>query len=188
MTNSSSSTPSFFSKFRSFLFPRKPKKGTPLHVPTLSTTSRAAPDKLMVSNSNDFERLFRYFDEDGDGKISPAELRNCMKKSTGEDLSAEDAEAVVGSTDSDGDGLLEFDDFVKLVESEGEEEKAKSLREAFQLYEMKGHDCITPNSLRVAFGRLGEPKSLEECKAMIRNLDLDGDGVISFDEFRVMML
>jgi len=139
------------------------------------------------SSNNKFEDVFRYFDEDGDGKISAAELRNCMRN-VGEELSAEDAEGVVEATDSDGDGLLGYEDFVKLVEVAGEEEKGRSLRDAFGVYEMKGEDCITPKSLRGALERLGETKSIEECKAMIRRFDLNGDGVLSFDEFRVMML
>lgn len=136
---------------------------------------------------NEFERVFRYFDVDGDGKISAAELCNCMR-TVGQELSQEDAEAVVESTDSDGDGLLGFEDFIRLMEVEGEEEKGKDLMEAFGLYVIEGSECITPKSLRRMLCRLGESKTIEECKGMIRRFDLNGDGVLSFEEFKVMML
>ncbi|MQL92696.1 hypothetical protein Taro_025336 [Colocasia esculenta] len=146
-------------------------------------------------------RVFQYLDEDGDGKISPSELRSCMR-TVGEELSEEDAEEVVGSTDSDGDGLLGFEDFVRLVEVEGEEERTRDLRVAFGMYaaaEGRRHEavegggcctdaCITPKSLRRMLAKLGEWKSLDECRVMIQSFDLNGDGVLSFDEFRVMML
>ncbi|MQL96349.1 hypothetical protein Taro_029031 [Colocasia esculenta] len=148
-------------------------------------------------------RVFQYWDEDGDGKISPSELRSCMR-TVGEELSEEDAEEVVGSTDSDGDGLLGFEDFVRLVEVEGEEERTRDLRVAFGMYAAapegrKLQDaveeggcctdaCITPKSLRRMLAKLGEWKSLDECRVMIQSFDLNGDGVLSFDEFRVMML
>uniref|UniRef100_A0A1D1Y6I9 Putative calcium-binding protein CML31 n=1 Tax=Anthurium amnicola TaxID=1678845 RepID=A0A1D1Y6I9_9ARAE len=152
-----------------------------------SNDSTATSDARPRRSGEEFEKVFRYFDENGDGKISPSELRNCMR-AVGEELSAEEAEAVVESTDSDGDGLLGFEDFVKLVEVGGEEEKTRDLREAFGMYEVKGRGCITPKSLRQMLRRLGDSKTVEECKAMIQRYDLNGDGVLSFDEFKVMML
>ena len=55
------------------------------------------------------------------------------------------------------------------------------------MYEMEGSGCINPTSLKRMLNRLGESKSTEDCKAMIRMFDLNGDGVLSFDEFRIMM-
>ncbi|XP_017697114.1 putative calcium-binding protein CML19 [Phoenix dactylifera] len=179
--------PSIIGKLRVMLSPKKPEKKPTTHprVPTSSTLSRlsASPG----SSGRELERVFRYFDENGDGKISPAELRSRMRIA-GEELSPEDAEAVVASSDSDGDGLLCYDDFVRLLDVEGEEEKARSLREAFRVYEMEGRGCITPKSLKRALRTLGESRTTKECVAMIRRFDLDGDGVLSFDEFSVMML
>ena len=135
----------------------------------------------------DFERALKYFDEDGDGKISPSELRNRLAMMGGE-LLFEDAEMAVEALDSDGDGLLSLDDFVELMEAAGEEEKLKDLREAFEMYndaELRGF--ITPKSLKRMLGMLGESKSMDECRVMISHFDLNGDGVLSFEEFRIMM-
>ncbi|XP_077228284.1 uncharacterized protein LOC143861236 [Tasmannia lanceolata] len=134
-----------------------------------------------------FERVFRHVDEDGDGKISAVELKKCMKN-LGEEISVEDADALVESSDSDGDGLLGIEDFVRLLEVEGEDEKRRHLREAFGMYEMEGSGCITPKSLERMLSRLGESRTIEECTAMISVFDLDGDGILSFEEFTVMML
>ena len=62
------------------------------------------------------------------------------------------------------------------------------LEEAFEMYndtEMFGF--ITPKSLQRMLGRLGESKSMEQCTTMIGHFDLNGDGLLCFDEFRVMM-
>ncbi|XP_010928758.1 calcium-binding protein CML38-like [Elaeis guineensis] len=180
--------PSIIGKLRVMLSPKKLEKKptTLLRVPTGSSLSR-----LSISSGSrggrEMERVFRYFDENGDGKISPAELRSRMR-TAGEELSPEEAEAVVASSDSDGDGLLCYEDFVRLVDVEGEEEKARSLTEAFGVYEMEGRGCITAKSLKRALRTLGESRTTKECMAMIRRFDLNGDGVLSFDEFRVMML
>ncbi|KAG6473229.1 probable calcium-binding protein CML31 [Zingiber officinale] len=152
--------------------------------PPLPPSSTIIPS--VSKSSSSLHHVFCYFDENGDGKISATELQSCMR-SIGEELSHEDALSVVESSDSDGDGLLGFDDFVRLVEGDESEEKEKNLREAFKVYQEAGDGCITPRSLRRALGKLGETKSVEECTVMIRQYDINRDGVITFDEFRIMM-
>ena len=140
-----------------------------------------------MDRKQQYERVFKHFDGNGDGKISPAELHLCLG-SLGGEISAEEAEAMVVLMDSDGDGQLGLDDFVRLIEVTEEEEKVRDLREAFKMYEMKdGSGCITPRSLKRTLSKLGEKKSLDECKLMIARFDLNGDGVLNFEEFRVMM-
>ncbi|CAK7339947.1 unnamed protein product [Dovyalis caffra] len=141
------------------------------------------------STGDHLQMVFDCFDEDGDGKISAAELRSCIT-SVGGQLSIEEAEAAVSSSDVDGDGLLGFQDFQSLMagSSASEEEKAEELKQAFGRYETEpGSGCITPNSLKRMLSRLGESRSINDCKAMIRTFDLNGDGVLSFREFAVMM-
>ena len=159
----------------------------------LSPTRRE--DKRSVSSTgsearknycSELQKVFDYFDEDGDGKISPSELQSCVRTVGGE-LSMDEAEAAVSSSDLNGDGLLDFEEFQKLMEAGGEEDKNDELREAFGMYEMEGSGCITATSLKRMLSRLGESKSIEDCKTMIRMFDLNKDGVLSFDEFRVMM-
>ncbi|EXC31341.1 Calcium-binding protein CML38 [Morus notabilis] len=133
-----------------------------------------------------YERVFNHFDADGDGKISPLELQTCVG-SIGGELSEAEAEAAMDYLDSDGDRLLGLDDFVKFLEGGREEEKVKDLKEAFKMYEMEGCGCITPKSLKRMLSRLGESKSIDDCKVMIARFDLKGDGVLNFDEFMVMM-
>ena len=134
-----------------------------------------------------YKRVFQHFDEDKDGKISALELCRYIE-SIGGGLLMEEAETVIESLDSDGDGLLGLEDFVVLMESGSEEEKIKDLREAFEMYDTNGAECITPKSLQSMLSRLGESRTLEECVVMINHFDLDGNGVLNFEEFKVMMI
>ncbi|KAK8963381.1 Calcium-binding protein CML38 [Platanthera guangdongensis] len=152
-----------------------------------SETSSSSTDPTYPS-PDPFEWIFRRFDKNQDGKISPEELRNFILLA-GEEMSEEEAAAAAELVDSDGDGMLRLEDFVETAGGrEGYEEERRSLRSAFRVYEMDGEDCITARSLRVALGRLGERRTVEECEIMIRRFDINGDGVLSFDEFQVMML
>lgn len=90
----------------------------------------------------------------------------------------------VRSSDADGDGALGFDDFTKMMKEGAEEE----LREAFQMYSAKSGSVITAKSLRRMLRRLGQTTvTADECKGMIGRFDVNGDGVLDFDEFRDMM-
>ncbi|XP_015058940.1 putative calcium-binding protein CML19 [Solanum pennellii] len=181
---------SFFSRLRNMFHFRRnedEKKTTRAAAAATTTTTNCVPvsDNGGGSNKGELERVFTYFDENGDGKVSPAELRKCVKAVGGE-LTVEEAEMAVRLSDSDGDGLLGIEDFTKLMEGmEEERNKESELIGAFGMYETEGY--ITPKSLKNMLSRLGESTSIDNCKAMIRRFDLNADGVLSFDEFKVMM-
>ncbi|XP_049396496.1 probable calcium-binding protein CML31 [Solanum stenotomum] len=135
-----------------------------------------------------YKRLFEHIDENGDGKISALELQLCVHLIGKDILLFEEAEAAIVAHDSDNDGLLDFGDFMRLVEDGGtEEEKERELKEAFRMYEMEGCGCITPESLMRMLRRLGEKRTADECRGMIASYDINGDGLLNFEEFVIMM-
>ncbi|XP_076882116.1 putative calcium-binding protein CML23 [Bidens hawaiensis] len=136
--------------------------------------------------SSDYKRVFDHFDEDGNGMISPLELHRHVGMICHDEILIEEVEIVIESLHSNGE--LGFDEFLNLMESEKEDEKLEDLRKAFRMYEMDGSDCITPTSLNRMLSRLGESTSVDECVGMISRFDLNGDGVLNFDEFKAMML
>ncbi|KAJ8748112.1 hypothetical protein K2173_012878 [Erythroxylum novogranatense] len=135
--------------------------------------------------AGEFDVVFKHLDENGDGKVSPVELSRRLGQ-FGMELCIEEAEMVVGLWDSDGDGLLGAEDIVGLLQA-GEKKKLRELREAFGMYDADNCGYITPKNLKKMLSKLGESKSITECKVMINQFDLDGDGALSFEEFRIMM-
>ena len=57
---------------------------------------------------------FKVFDRDGNGKISAHELR-CVMLSSGEDLTEQDIQEMVMEADIDGDGFIDYQEFVKIM-------------------------------------------------------------------------
>ena len=117
----------------------------------------------MINNCIVYESIFKRFDEDGDGKLSPSELQRCVG-TIGEELLLEEAREVVESMDSDGDGFLGFEELMGWMEKEtgdDQERKMEDLREAFRMYEMDGSGCITPKSLKRMLSRLGASRSVD---------------------------
>ncbi|KAK4434482.1 putative calcium-binding protein CML41 [Sesamum alatum] len=141
------------------------------------------------TSEDEFRQVFSFLDADSDGKISAEELGDYFA-SVDDSLTYEDAKRIIREFSNSRDEeslLLEFADFVRLMElrdSDGD----VVLRQAFEVYEVdKGSGYITPAGLRQVLHRLGDVKSLQECKAMIRVYDLDGNGVLDFHEFSKMM-
>nr|QHQ96733.1 calmodulin-like protein 41a [Vitis amurensis] len=137
------------------------------------------------AKEDELKQVFRHFDSDGDGKISALELRAYFG-SIQEYMSHEEAQAAINDLDTDGDNLLDFQDFVKLMQRE--DGNQEDLKRAFEMFELeKGSGCITPKGLQRMFNRLGDEKSYDECVAMIQVFDIDGNGVLDFQEFHQMM-
>merc|ERR1712131_485212 len=59
-------------------------------------------------------RTFEIFDTDGSGKISSTELKQVMEK-LGEELDDFQISEMIREADKDGDGEIDFDEFVRMV-------------------------------------------------------------------------
>jgi calmodulin len=57
---------------------------------------------------------FKAFDKDDSGTISAAELRDIMS-SNGEKFTEEEAEEIFREADTDGDGQVNYEEFVKMM-------------------------------------------------------------------------
>uniref|UniRef100_A0A8C2HT83 Calcium binding protein 2b n=1 Tax=Cyprinus carpio TaxID=7962 RepID=A0A8C2HT83_CYPCA len=58
---------------------------------------------------------FKEFDSNGDGQISITELREAMKKLMGEQLNSRDIDDILCDADLNGDGLVDFEEFVRMM-------------------------------------------------------------------------
>mgnify|MGYP003319126910 CR=1 FL=1 len=65
---------------------------------------------------NDLIEAFKIFDKDGNGTISVKELKNVMS-TLGESLSDEECEEIIKEADIDGDGCINYHEFVKIMMS-----------------------------------------------------------------------
>ncbi|CAK9147113.1 unnamed protein product [Ilex paraguariensis] len=172
-----------------------------------------APPQVVVSNSSMAEKkvksdnihnkaeirsVFATFDKNNDGYITKQELRESLKN-IGIFMEEREVVGMIEKVDSNGDGLIDLDEFCELFgDLEGRREKERSedegggegyLKEAFDVFDGDGDGLITVEELGLVLSSLGfkEGKKLEDCKEMIRKVDLDGDGMVNLDEFKTMM-
>ncbi|XP_058476566.1 calcium-binding protein 5a [Solea solea] len=58
---------------------------------------------------------FKEFDIDGDGEITTQELRAAMMKLMGEHMTQREIDAIVKEADDNGDGTVDFEEFVRMM-------------------------------------------------------------------------
>jgi calmodulin len=58
------------------------------------------------------------------------------------------------------------------------------MHEAFKAFNRSGGGFLVADDLRTVLEKMGETVSAEELDALIKEMDIDGDDKISFDEFQ----
>lgn len=171
-------------------FPHRSLRTTLQRCKSLKSSSKSSRRrKTSATREEELKEVFRHFDGDSDGKISAVELRAYFA-SIGEYMSHEEARGVIEDLDADGDNLMDFGDFLRLMKKEGkgDGDGDEDIKAAFEMFEFgKGSGRITSKSLQRVLSRFGDEKSQDECEAMIRAYDADGNGELDFHEFSQMM-
>ncbi|XP_072075400.1 calmodulin-like protein 3 isoform X2 [Arachis hypogaea] len=138
----------------------------------------------------DFGRIFQMFDHDDDGKISKEELLESVTK-LGLGVMKHDLIQMIARLDANGDGYVDFDEFERLYKNVmGDDDDEEDMKEAFKLFDQNGDGFVSGEELSSVLCSLGlrqGKKTLEDCKNLIKKVDLDGDGMLDFKEFKQMI-
>ncbi|XP_021821158.1 probable calcium-binding protein CML25 [Prunus avium] len=170
------------------LFSRKKKSIPSATALPLTTTPSRSPSFNSRAQIAELDQVFKKFDVNGDGKISSSELGAIMS-SLGQPANEEELSHMILEVDSDGDGFIDFKEFVELnTNGVDQAEALENLKDAFSVYDIDGNGSISAEELYKVLRSLGDECSIAECKKMIGAVDSDGDGMINFEEFKVMMM
>jgi Ca2+-binding EF-hand superfamily protein len=122
------------------------------------------------------------------GTIELHELQQVMRK-LGQNPSEADLIEMISSVDDNGDNEIDFEEFVILMKSRiSERDPEKELRDAFAVFDTDGSGSIDRKELKRLMKKLGQALSEAELDAMMDEVDTNGDGEISFEEFKIMMV
>ncbi|KAF9662871.1 hypothetical protein SADUNF_Sadunf18G0099500 [Salix dunnii] len=165
-------------------------------VTSTSNGSSPAYDKAELKS------VFATFDKNGDGFITKQELTQSFKNIR-IFMTEKEVEEMVVKVDSNGDGLIDFEEFcilckvVGIQDQGGDDDKEGQgdggegdLKDAFDVFDRDKDGLISDEELSLVLCSLGlkEGGRVEDCKEMIRKVDMDGDGMVNFDEFKKMMM
>ncbi|PSR98309.1 Calmodulin-like protein [Actinidia chinensis var. chinensis] len=137
----------------------------------------------------ELRRVFQMFDRNGDGRITKKELNDSLEN-MGIFIPDPELTQMIEKIDVNGDGFVDIDEFGALYQSiVGERDEEEDMREAFNVFDQNGDGFITVDELRSVLASLGlkQGRTMEDCKRMIMKVDVDGDGMVNFIEFKEMM-
>ncbi|KAL9264463.1 Calmodulin-like protein [Drosera capensis] len=137
----------------------------------------------------ELKRVFQMFDRNGDERITKKELSDSLRN-LGIHISDKDLSQMIDKIDVNGDGFVDIDEFGALYKTiMDERDEEEDMREAFNVFDQNGDGFITVEELRSVLSSLGlkQGRTIEDCKKMIMKVDVDGDGMVDYKEFKQMM-
>lgn len=95
-------------------------------------------EHLSAEQIAEFKVAFSLFDPDGDGSITVEELGQVIR-SLGQNPSEADLQDMINEVDVDGNGDIDFDEFLTLIATKMEAvEEEDELKEAFKVFDKDG--------------------------------------------------
>ena len=152
------------------------------------------------------------------GTIESHELKLVLAN-LGEILTDEELHEMIKKLDKDGDGEIDFEEFVGLMklraQERNERDPEEELRDAFNIFDADGSGFIDRNEVRLLMKKLAQDLTDEgeynivlyviycnlcifdthvlfiryktEIDSIMEEADVDGDGEISWEEFKAIM-
>ena len=133
----------------------------------------------------EYKESFDMFDKDRNGTISVNEIVKIMKN-FGYPIKKEEARKMVEEIDSSGDGELDFDEFVYLMEKQTkyvDETDEELVLRAFKFFDKDNDGKITNSEFKFLLTQMVDKFSDDELDLLFKECDLDNDGVLDFQDF-----
>ncbi|TGZ72770.1 hypothetical protein CRM22_001903 [Opisthorchis felineus] len=139
----------------------------------------------------DIRWAFHFFDKNGDGSISMDEMATVLSY-LGHEASHEDLQNLMKPADENGDGTLDFGEFLRAMSEYYVQRPTKRgtkpednefYRRAFAEFDKDGDGYISAEELQVLMTSFGEALTHDDIMEMIREADKDGDGKVNFEDF-----
>lgn len=143
----------------------------------------APPSNVSPEQIQELRDAFRAQDPHDTGKINTRQLGNVLR-ALGQLPTEAELYDLVDEIDEEGEGDIKFAEFeammIKRLEALNKDE---SLQAAFKLFDRDDDGYISQAELKTLMFNMGERCTTEEFSDMMREIDTDNDGKISYAEF-----
>ena len=140
-----------------------------------------------ITKDIDFKSLregFRALDKENTGLLNLGEIKQAFKDSQ---IQPEHLDDIFKAIDFDNDGLINYSEFLAATVDKSKALTMQNLWFAFHHFDVENSGFITEQGLTEVFHREGRKFTPEQIHEIMKQVDQDNKGKISFDEFTKLM-
>lgn len=137
---------------------------------------------MSKQEKEQIDKVFRAMDLNGDGKLQKDEIQKGYAEFFGRHLTDDEVNEMFAKVDTDGSGEIEYSEFVVATLNEKNLLSNNKLQTAFKMFDKDGGGTISIEEIRqvLSFGQNLDEAVIQE---IIKQVDANGDGEISYEEF-----
>ena len=153
--------------------------------------------KLTKEQIEDARSLFNLFDKDNNGRLTKSEVEAAIR-SRNENLSDDQISLTMRLLDFGANGYITFDEFLKMgcdmnELCEFDEELSEvQLKQLFRAFDIDGNGILSIDEvtkiMSMATAGCAKQPSDQEMEEMMKEIDINGDWQIDYNEFAKAML
>jgi len=141
-----------------------------------------------TESSHNILKMYRYFNKAGDCRLTKEELKNGLNKYRNEGEVNEKVDNLFLLLDGDNNGYIEFEEFLRACIDKKEILNDEYLKYAFKFLDKQNKNMLSAQQINSAF-LVGNNKLFEiAITNALNGVDENGDGMINFEEFKILML
>ncbi|XP_022845003.1 calcium-dependent protein kinase 30-like isoform X1 [Olea europaea var. sylvestris] len=147
---------------------------------------RVIAEHLSVEEAEVIRDMFMLMDTNNDGKVTYEELKAGLRK-VGSQLAEPEIKLLMDVADVDGNGVLDYGEFVAVTIHLQRMENDEHFRRAFMFFDIDGSGYIEIDELREALADESGETDGDVLNDIMREVDTNKDGRIDYEEFVAMM-
>jgi len=144
--------------------------------------------KMLAHREIDHLRAeFHKIDTDSSGLIEFKELERALKNAKIKMAQAE-IDGIISELDYDDNKMINYSEFLAATVQIKKILTHEKLEALFQQFDIEGNNQITVQNIISTMKKLGKEISVEEIEEIMSKHDKSRDGIIQFNEFKMMLL
>jgi len=140
----------------------------------------------LKEEKDELLKTFKELDLDHDGQLTHDELMIGYSKLMGEDAAKKEVDRIFLTIDVNGTGAIDFTEFCLATVNHKKLLSRERLTQVFKMFDTDGSGTISRDEIKNFFS-MNEGSDDSFAQELIEEVDKNGDGEISFTEFKEMM-